>query len=57
MIFIFATVWSLGAITDENGHKIFQKRFDEKVRETFRVGSKQFRIERQSVISDLTQSP
>jgi len=57
MIFLFATNWSLGAITDENGHKVFQKRFDEKARETFKIGSKQFRIERHCLISDLTQSP
>lgn len=32
MIFQFAVVWSLGAIIDESGYPVFQKKFDDKIK-------------------------
>ncbi len=55
MIFQFAIIWSLGSITDDAGQKNFQKRYDAKIKENFKVGqNRQFRIEKQSMINDLT---
>lgn len=38
MIFQFSMIWSIGCITDDAGQKIFQKRYDAKIKENFKVG-------------------
>ena len=52
MIFLYACVWSIGAILDETSRGTFNIEFRRKASSNYKIQGKQFRIERAAQIPD-----
>ena len=55
MIFLYACVWSLGAILDEESQRLFNLELRKKAAEIYKIQGKAFRIERAAQIPEAGQ--